>query len=123
MECRQGGLLDVESIVQVLRARTGQVHPSVLAVQDTGEAIDALENAGALEAEDAADLKGAWKVWTGLLTVQHVIGGRVRAGEVPERMRPLVQEAAGAKSFDDVESRMDAAAAAVSRISAQVLDG
>jgi len=122
VECRPGGLLDVESTVQVLRARAGQEHPSVLGAQDTGEVIDALKNAGALEAEDAAELKDAWKLWTGLLTVQHVVGGRMRAGEVPERMRPLVQEAAGADSFDEVGSRLDSAAAAVSRISARVLD-
>ena len=122
VECRPGGLLDLGSAVHVLRARAGREHASVLGIQDTAETIDALGSVGALSADEAADLTNAWHLWTALLTVQHVVGGRIRAGAVPARLRPLVQETAGASSLDEVESRLDAAAAAVSRVAARVLD-
>ena len=121
VECRPGGLLDLEVLLQHLRAREAPQHPELLERRDGDGTLQVLERVGALSSADADDLRNAWRLWVGLLTVQHVVGGGIWSGTVPARLQPLVRDAANASSFNDVEALMDAAAATVRRISQRIL--
>ena len=120
VEHRPGGAVDIELVAQYLRLREATGDP-VIPAGTTGEALQALERSGVLSLEDTARLLEGWRLWTGILTLQHLSDGNLHRGCIPERLRPLFQAVAGAALFEDVEPRMDAVASGVRAVCDRIL--
>ena len=114
--CR-AGLDAVETLIQYLLLREPADVPAGGA---NGETIQALAAQGALSAEDAERLRGAWRLWTRIDALQTLIGGEAADGAVPDKLRLLFQSAADADSFEAFQARMADAAAAVREIYARL---
>lgn len=56
----RGGLLDVETVVQLLQLRHGREHPELLEPQRTSLALDRIGRAGLLPADEVAVLREGW---------------------------------------------------------------
>jgi [glutamine synthetase] adenylyltransferase / [glutamine synthetase]-adenylyl-L-tyrosine phosphorylase len=111
----RGGLVDIEFIAQYLQLRHAHRLPAVLS-QNTREALEGLQAAGALAADAARDLLGALELWQ---AVQHHI--RLNIGEAigaaggedaPKSLR-LAVAGLGGLDFDRLVEEMQAAAGRV----------
>lgn len=112
--CR-AGLAAVETLVQyLLLCETADVP----AGGANGDAVQALAGGGALSAADAQRLLDAWRLWTRVDALQTLIGGGAANADPPEKLRLLLQSAAGADSPEAFAARLDAADAAVREICA-----
>ena len=117
---RPGGLVDIELLTDYLWSRDTP-HTETSEARTTGEALAALARKDAISPEDATCLIDGWELWTRILALQHLSGTNRDGDNVPERLRPLFQAAAGTESFDGVLLRMDVAADAVSAVCDRLL--
>ena len=121
VDLRPGGLLDIEVLVHYLRLRATPGASGIIGECTTGEALGALEQAGALAPEDCRVLLDGWRLWTRILTLQNLLGRAAREDAVPRRLRRQFQAAADTESFEDVESRTEAVASAVRAVHDRIL--
>ncbi len=117
---RPGGLVDIEALTGFLWSRETP-HGETLGVRTSGEALAALERKSAVTPEDAACLIDGWELCTRILTLQHLSDTDRGSRHIPRRLRPLFQAAAGTESFEGVEPRIEAAAAAVRAVCNRLL--
>ena len=106
VEHRRGGLVDLETLAHYLRLR-----PAAREVcgEVSGSIGDAL---GKLAADDGRQLRAGWEVLARIHAIQDLFGRRAVGERVPERLRPLFEDAAGVDSFEKVSQRIDSVAEA-----------
>ena len=109
---RPGGLVDIEFLTDYLWSREAP-HSGAAGTRTTGEALAALAQKGIVSPEDATCLIEGWELWTRILALQRLSSTDQSGDNIPERLRPLFQAAAGTESFDDVALRIESAADAV----------
>lgn len=119
---RRGGLIDIDFIAQYLQLRHAADHPEVLAVEST-RVIERCASAGLLDAEDAAILRRALRLW---VTVQGVLRQTIEGSFVedtaPEGLRSILVTAAGLDDFEALKQRMTATAVSVQEIYNRLID-
>lgn len=100
LKLHPGGLVDVEFIAQTLSIGA-RPHAN------TGEAIEALERAGRLSAEDAELLYDAWSLYSDLQQVLRVcLDDLLDPARAPERLKALLARVGRAHDFTALETRL-----------------
>ncbi len=118
---RAGGLVDLEFTVQYLVLRHAKDHPEILK-RNTGETLEALENAGLLEKSDFDALRDALRLWRRLQAVIRLTTeGDFDPETAPEGQKQALARAASFESFDDLAARMETVAAQVAEIHDRLL--
>jgi len=112
VKLRAGGLVEVEFIVQVLelvhlRERPEVRHPT------TRIAIDALAEAGVLEAQDAALLRRADRTWRTVQEILRITLGRLPRGELPRSVAETLARALALSSPEALAPELENLAASV----------
>jgi len=110
---RDGGLLELEFIAQVLELVHAPRNPSVLATGTT-EALARLARAGVLEKGEHAALARAARLFRTVQGLLRLTVGKPRAeAELPEPVAQAIARAAGAVDLAEVSAQINACAAAV----------
>jgi glutamate-ammonia-ligase adenylyltransferase len=108
-----GGLVDVEFIAQALQLTVAASVPHVLSA-NTGEALERLAAAGALEPAAFTRLRQAWRAWTDLRqTLRICVAGAFDPDQAPPPLRQRLTALLGASDFAALETMMRAIQAAV----------
>jgi glutamate-ammonia-ligase adenylyltransferase len=101
-----GGFVDIEFIAQAGQLLAASGDPKVLSV-NTGEALVALEAAGALDPHAAATLKEAWRLLTMLhRTLRVCLEGEFDPDAANEGLKRLLARVAGAPDYSSVAARL-----------------
>jgi glutamate-ammonia-ligase adenylyltransferase len=119
----RGGLVDIEFIAQTLQLIAAHRHPGVIHTNTVG-ALDALAQAGALDADDSATLTAAAELETALTQVLRIaVDGEFDAASATSGLRALLARAGGEEDFAALEAKLrrlqaDVAAIFAKRIAA-----
>jgi [glutamine synthetase] adenylyltransferase / [glutamine synthetase]-adenylyl-L-tyrosine phosphorylase len=115
LKLKPGGVVDIEFIAQALQL-TSAAHGVALCA-NTGEALAALADAGALKAEESDALTIAWRDYANLTQVLRLCASsRFAPGEAGRRLKELLERSIGVAGFSGVEARLRTHALAVRRI-------
>jgi len=105
LKLKAGGLVDIEFIAQALQLVGASGGATPLA--NTGEALEALAQSGALSQHESQALIAAWRDYANLTQVLRLCaGGRFDPAEAGLRLKDLMQRAIAAPSFAAVEARL-----------------
>jgi glutamate-ammonia-ligase adenylyltransferase len=117
----KGGLFDVEFIAQGLQLVTAPASPEVLRT-NTLDAIDSLERAAVIIAEDARVLRVSLDLYQQIMQILRLTVGEVFAPEEASvSLRQLVAGIAGVDSFEAVEQALGERERAVRDVFTKVL--
>ncbi|MDE3115025.1 MAG: bifunctional [glutamine synthetase] adenylyltransferase/[glutamine synthetase]-adenylyl-L-tyrosine phosphorylase [Pseudomonadota bacterium] len=108
-----GGLVDLEFVAQSLQLAAASAHPEVLCT-NTVAALEALQKAGALEADEATALLAAAHLENALMQVLRVaVEGTLDPVAATPGLKALLARAGGARDFDELQARLTDAQSAV----------
>jgi glutamate-ammonia-ligase adenylyltransferase len=97
-----GGLVDIEFIVQYLQLIHAADHPHVLD-QNTINALERLREAGLLGPDDAEILLGAAHLFHGLTQIMRLCqDGRFKSESAPPGLKALLSQTAGVPTFSRI---------------------
>lgn len=115
----RGGLVEVEFIAQALQLVHAREHPGVLATT-THVALARLAEAGLLEAEEAAVLIGAERLWRSISGLLRLTVGHWREEQLPESVAAALLHACRRLDPDDAPVDLPALQAQMARRANQV---
>jgi len=102
----RGGLVDIEFIAQALQLLEAHRHPGVLHSNTVG-ALNALAQAGALEADDAVTLMTAAALQTALTQVLRIaVDGAFDSASATPGLKALLARAGGEDGFAALEAKL-----------------
>jgi len=108
-----GGFVDIEFIAQALQL-THAVRDANVLQANTGDALDRLAAAGALDKARHARLTEAWRLWSDLQqTLRVCVGGHLAPEEAAAPLLAKIAALAGAVDFDAARARVSALQKAV----------
>jgi glutamate-ammonia-ligase adenylyltransferase len=115
----RGGLVDIEFIAQTLQLIVAHHHPGVIHTNTVG-ALDALAQAGALDADDSATLTAAAELETALTQVLRIaVDGEFDAASATPGLKALLVRAGGEEDFAALEAKLRRLQAGVAAIFAK----
>ncbi|GGJ24589.1 bifunctional [glutamine synthetase] adenylyltransferase/[glutamine synthetase]-adenylyl-L-tyrosine phosphorylase [Neoroseomonas lacus] len=115
----RGGLVEVEFIAQALQLVHAREHPGVLATT-THVALARLAEAGLLEADEAAALIGAERLWRSISGLLRLTVGHWREEQLPESVAAALLHACRRLDPDDAPVDLPALQAQMARRAKQV---
>ncbi|MEX2454598.1 MAG: bifunctional [glutamine synthetase] adenylyltransferase/[glutamine synthetase]-adenylyl-L-tyrosine phosphorylase, partial [Rhodospirillaceae bacterium] len=102
----EGGLVDIEFIIQYLQLRYGAETPGILAGTTDGTLAEAREH-GYLEPETAEDLAEAARLWRNLQSILRLTVDGIFAEETaPPALKNVIARACGMVDFDTLKETM-----------------
>ncbi|MBL8530860.1 MAG: bifunctional [glutamine synthetase] adenylyltransferase/[glutamine synthetase]-adenylyl-L-tyrosine phosphorylase [Hyphomonadaceae bacterium] len=108
-----GGLVDVEFIAQALQLVEAQRAPQVVD-SNTGEALEALAEMGALDEAAHARLAQAWSLWSDLQQVLRIcVSGEFEPESAPTPLKARLAAVAGEENFAALQARVERTQTAV----------
>lgn len=108
-----GGFVDVEFIAQALQLTYAAQNRQVLQ-PNTGEALDQLARAGALDASRHERLTQAWRLWSDLQqTLRVCVGGNLSPKDAAAPLLAKIADLAGAHTFDAAQAKVAEIQAAI----------